>query len=141
MARAQERERSENARSDKNSQSTERAERDLRQEAEALAAQLRELLQRLEQASAVVEKGAPAALEVATHRVAQANMELMSFWARRAQASIELPTRIAACARPQDIWAEHTRILAEALTDAQSMIARMLRLWGQAASAEPHERP
>ena len=142
MAQAQARPRSteQQGSAERNGQDQSQADRDLIQRAEVLAAQLRELVERLEQTrKAMSQKGAPA-IDAGTYRLAQANLELMNFWGRRARATMHWPARLVSCTGPQDLWAEHSRLVTETLADAQATLASMMKLWGQAATGQSGPR-
>jgi hypothetical protein len=73
--------------------------------------------------------------------VAQANLELIGFWNRRAQAWLEMPSRYSQCRTPQDVFAENIRFMQTALAQYQDSSRKLMKFWAQAVPDIPLPSP
>ena len=79
------------------------------------------------------------ALEANTHafaplkELARAQLEMASFINRRAQACLEMPSRLAQCRGPHDILQEQMRFWSVAAEDYSVSSQRLAEVWGQSA--------
>ena len=64
--------------------------------------------------------------------MARWQLETMGFMNRRAQAYMEIPSRLSRCRTPQDLMAEQTRFLQTAFQQYQESSKRIMEAWSQA---------
>ncbi len=64
--------------------------------------------------------------------VARSQLEAMQLVNRRMQACMEMPSRLAACRSPQDLFTEQMRFFQVAMQDYAQAANQMAQLWGQA---------
>jgi len=69
--------------------------------------------------------------------VTRANLEAMGFLNRRAQAYLELPSRLGQCRTAQDLAEEQVRFWREAYEQHSESSRRMLEAWSQTPGALP----
>jgi hypothetical protein len=72
--------------------------------------------------------------------VARANLELIGWMGRRAQAAAEMPGNLVRCQTPQDILSEQGRFLQDIVRDCTGTTTRMLSMWSEAMPGG-RERP
>ncbi len=73
--------------------------------------------------------------------LAQANLEVIGFWNRRAQAYLDIPTRLQQCRAPQDLVAEQMRFWQTAFTQYQDSSRKMMKLYAAAVPELPFAEP
>jgi hypothetical protein len=64
--------------------------------------------------------------------MARWQLEMMGFTSRRAQAYMEIPSRLSRCRTPQDLMSEQVRFVQIAFQQYQESSQRMLEAWTQA---------
>ena len=69
--------------------------------------------------------------------IAQVNLEAAGLANRRAQAYLEMPSRLAQCRTPQDLMAEQVRFWQTAMTQYQESTRKIVALWTQAVPDLP----
>jgi hypothetical protein len=67
--------------------------------------------------------------------MARWQLEAMGLMSRRAQAYMEIPSRMSRCRTPQDLMAEQVRFFQTAFQQYQQSSQRMLEAWTQMAPA------
>jgi hypothetical protein len=67
--------------------------------------------------------------------VARCQLEVMGLVSRRAQAVMEIPSRIAQCRTPQDLVNEQARFWTTAFEQCSESSRRIMEAWGQMAMA------
>ena len=88
--------------------------------------------------------GAPAAMQSLPTAALRSQVEIMSFWSRRARAWIETPQRLAACRTVEDLGAEQQRYwqnLVEDCGQSGQRIAEACSAMPQAVAAETRAAP
>lgn len=73
--------------------------------------------------------------------LAQANLELIGFWNRRAQAILETQSRYCQCKTPQDVFAENVRFFQTAASQYQDSARKLMKLWAQSLPEMPVTMP
>jgi hypothetical protein len=73
--------------------------------------------------------------EPALKAVGRWNLELASFAARRAQAWMEMSSRLSRCRTPADVFGEQVRFWQTAATDYTEGSRRLAAAWGAGATA------
>ena len=73
--------------------------------------------------------------------LAQANLEVIGFWNRRAQAYLDIPVRLQQCRSPQDLVAEQMRFWQTAFTQYQDSSRKVIKLYAAAVPELPFAEP
>lgn len=71
-------------------------------------------------------------LEPAVKSVARANLEVIGFWNRRAQAWLEIPGQLSRCRTPQDLFTAQTQFWQTAFSQYQDSTRKVMALYSQA---------
>jgi hypothetical protein len=72
--------------------------------------------------------------EPALRGVGRLNLELVGLTAKRAQAWLEVPSRLGKCKTPADVFGEHVRFWQAAASDYAEGYHRLLAVWGACAT-------
>ncbi len=76
-------------------------------------------------------------LEPAIKNVARANLEVLGFWNRRAQAWMEIPALMSRCRTPQDVMGMQTQFWQTAAAQYQDSSRKVMTLYAQAMPSMP----
>lgn len=69
--------------------------------------------------------------------MAQASLEVIGFWNRRAQAYLDVPSRLQQCRSPQDFAAEQMRFCQTAFTQYQDSSRKLMMIWANSVPDLP----
>lgn len=69
--------------------------------------------------------------------VARAQIEMMGLMSRRAQAYLEIPSRLSRCRSPQDLMNEQMRFWQTAFQQYSESSHKVMEAWGQAFASMP----
>lgn len=72
---------------------------------------------------------------------AQAQLEVVGFWNRRAQAYLDIPSRLQQVRGPQDLLAEQMRFWQTAFTQYQDSSRKLMKLYAAAVPELPFSEP
>lgn len=73
--------------------------------------------------------------------MAQVQLEIIGFWNRRAQAYLDLPSRLQQSRGPQDLVAEQMRFWQTAFTQYQDSSRKLMKLYASAVPELPFSEP